>query len=140
MGKRSRRRVAPQLPAPAASHTTPPPAVEEIDPERSLLHAIANGELDEHLSALADAVHARHHLLHTVKAATALAALCVGDEVRINHTVTPKYLHGVRGRVIDLDEDTATVCLDRPVGRFKSGHLRCPPLALDRLEPQAVAS
>jgi len=28
------------------------------------LEAIAAGELDEHLSALADAVHARHHLAH----------------------------------------------------------------------------
>lgn len=140
MGKRSRRRVAPQLPAPAANQTPPQrPAIEEIDPERSLLHAIANGQLDDHLTALADAVHARHHLLHTVQAATALAALCIGDEVRINHTITPKYLHGIRGRIIDLHDDTATVCLHRPVGRFKSGHVRCPPLALDRLRPQAAA-
>ncbi len=48
MGKRSRRHVRPQLPAPAAKQTRPRPAVDEIDPERSLLHAIANGELDDH--------------------------------------------------------------------------------------------
>ncbi len=52
---------------------------------------------------------------------------------------SPKYLHGACGRVIDLDEHTATVCLPRPVCRFKSGHVRCPPLALDRLQPQAAA-
>jgi len=101
---------------------------------------IADGELDHHLSALADAINARRQLLHTVKAATALAQLCVGDEVRINHTVTPKYLRGIHGRVIDLDDDGATVCLHRPVGRFTSGHVRCPPLALDRLGPYAAAS
>jgi hypothetical protein len=28
------------------------------------------------------------------------------------------------------------VRLDQPVGRFVTGELRCPPLALDRLEPE----
>jgi len=140
MGKRSRRPTSPKhraaLPAPPRPSGSAPVA----DPERLLLDAIADGELDPHLSALADAINARRHLLHTVKAATALAALCVGDEVRINHSVTPKYLRGIQGRVIDLDEDGATVCLHRPVGRFTSGHVRCPPLALDRLHPQPQAT
>ena len=138
MGKRSRRPTSPKqraaLPAPRSG---PQPAA---DPECLLLDAIADGELDHHLAALANAIDARRHLLHTLKAATALAQLCVGDEVRINHTVTPKYLHGIRGRVIDLDDDSATICLHRPVGRFTSGHVRCPPLALDRLQPHAAAS
>jgi hypothetical protein len=138
MGKRSRRPTSPKqraaLPAPRSG---PQPAA---DPDRLLLAAIADGGLDHHLSALSDAIHARRHLLHTVKAATALAALCVGDEVRINHTVTPKYLRGICGRIVDLDEDSATVCLHRPVGRYTSARVRCPPLALDRLGPQAVGS
>jgi len=138
MGKRSRRPTSPKqraaLPAPQPG---PQPAA---DPERLLLEAIADGELDRHLAALANAINARRHLLHTVKAATALAQLCVGDEVRINHTVTPKYLHGIRGRVIDLDDDSATICSHRPVGRSTSGHVRCPPLALDRLQPHPAAS
>jgi hypothetical protein len=115
----------------------PPPA---RDPDRLLLDAIADGDLDHFLHALADAIDARRHLLHTVQAAGALAQLCVGDEVRINHTVKPQYLHGAHGRVIDLDGHTATVCLHRPIGRFTSGHVRCPPLALDRLHPQPAAA
>jgi RNase P/RNase MRP subunit p29 len=59
--------------------------------------------------------------------------LNVGDRVRINHHARPRDLHGVQGRVIDVDERTVTVCTHRPVGRFKSGEIRCPPLALDRL-------
>lgn len=134
MGKRSRRHVRPQLPAPAAKQTTRPrPAPDEIDPERSLLHAIANGELDDHLTALADAVHARHHLIDTVRSATILAALCVGDDVRINHTISPRYLRGLHGTITDLDDERATVCLHRPVGRFHTGEIRCPPLTLDKL-------
>jgi hypothetical protein len=103
------------------------------DPERSLLNAIAAGELDHHLTALADAVHARRHLLNTVRSATALAELCVGDVVRINHTVSPRYLHGAHGTIVEVDDRTATVQLQRPVGRFRSGQVRCPALALDRI-------
>ena len=140
MGKRSRR---PNSPKQRAALPAPPPGDglrPAGDPDRLLLDAIADGELDHSLHALADAISARRHLLHTVKAATALAQLCVGDQVRINHTVSPKYLHGACGRVIDVDEHTATVCLQRPVGRFTSGHVRCPPLALDRLQRHAAAS
>lgn len=140
MGKRSRRSDSPKqraaLPPPSPVRGRRP----SDDPDRLLLDAIADGELDHFLHALADAIDARRHLLHTVKAATALAALCVGDQVRINDHVSPKYLHGACGRVIEVDEHSATVCLHRPIGRFKSGHVRCPPLALDRLPPQAAAS
>ena len=140
MSKRARRRTngqqRPALPAPRSPSSPPPTA----DPDRLLLDAIADGELDHSLHALADAINARLHLLHTVKAASALAQLCVGDEVRINHTVKPRYLHGAHGRVIDLDDHTATVCLHRPIGRFTSGQIRCPPLALDRLHPQPAAA
>ena len=57
------------------------------DPERQLLDAIAAGELDEHLVAIADAVHARRELLHTVRSATAIAQLCLGDTVMLNANV-----------------------------------------------------
>lgn len=138
MGKRSRRHRPPRLPASAASQAVAaPPASAVSDPERSLLEAIADGELDDHLTALADAVHARHHLLHTVRSATALGELRVGDHVRINHTVSPRYLRGLHGKVVALDDERATVCLHRPVGRFHTGEIRCPPLALDRL-PRAT--
>jgi hypothetical protein len=49
--------------------------------ERLLLDAIA----DDHLTALAEAVDARRRLLYTVRSATALATLCIGDYLRINH-------------------------------------------------------
>jgi hypothetical protein len=72
-------------------------------------------------------------LLQTVNSSKALAELTVGDRVRINHKASPQYLHGVEGTVTALDDHTAVVCVRRPVGRFKTGEIRCPPLVLDRI-------
>jgi hypothetical protein len=101
--------------------------------ERSLLDAIAAGELDGHLGALAAAVEARRALLYTVRSVTALANLCVGDPVRIGDQVSPRYLIGMHGTIVGLDGEGATVRLDHPVGRFTNGRVRCPPLALQKL-------
>jgi len=103
------------------------------DPERQLLDAIASGELDEHLVAIADAVHARRELLHTVRSATAIAELCVGDMVMLNGNVRPRYLARELALITELDEHWVTLRLARPVGRFRDGELRCPPLAVRKL-------
>lgn len=135
MSKRARRRQHPRppgLPAPRSATGQPP---EAADPERLLLEQIADGVLDPHLPALAQAINARQHLVHTVCSATALAMLNIGDRVRINHHARPRYLHGIQGTILELDDRTATICIHRAVGRFTSGEIRCPPLALDRLNP-----
>ena len=69
--------------------------------ERSLLDAVAAGELDEHLDALAAAVSARQQLLHTVRSATRLMSLCEGDIVRINGRISPRYLAGLHATVLE---------------------------------------
>jgi len=132
MSKRARsshsRRAAAPLPARAA-----PRQQQSEEPAVLLLDQIVAGGLDPHLRAIAEAVHARSTLLRTVKSAKALAQLTVGDRVRINDQATPRYLRGVQGNVTALDDRTATICVHRPVGRFTSGEIRCPPLLLDRL-------
>ena len=105
----------------------------QLPAERMLLDAIAAGQLDDYLDALAAAVGARRHLLHTVQSATRLMALCEGDIVRINQRISPRYLAGLHATVIEVDGSAATIQLERPVGRFASGRLRCPPLALEKL-------
>ncbi len=137
MSKRSRQshqRPRPALPAPPPAASPPPRAPE---PERLLLDQIAAGALDHHLVAIAEAVRARYELLETVNSHKALAMLNVGDQVRINHHANPRYLHGIHGVIVALENHTAVVCVHRPVGRFKSGEIRCPPLVLDRLNPAA---
>ena len=131
MSTRARRRQR-ERPA-AGSAPRPEPNPPTGGPERSLLNAIAAGELDSHLPALAQAIDARVSLLHTVRSIDALAELCVGDHVRINQRARPRYLHGIHGTIIDLDDHSATVCIHRPVGRFNSREIRCPPLAIDKL-------
>ncbi len=102
--------------------------------ERQLLDAVAAGELDPHLVAIGDAIHARRELLRTVAAATALAELCVGDDVMFNHMVRSRYLNYEAATVVEVDDRSVTVRLWRPVGRFRDGLVRCPPLALHKLQ------
>ena len=135
MSKRSpqrHRRQPTPLPTPVARHTS-----LTGEPERLLLDQIAQGVLDPHLTAIAQAIRARYELLQTVNSAKALAQLTVGDAVRINHHARPRYLQGLHGRIIELDQESATICLHQPVGRFTSGQVRCPPLTLDKLSAAA---
>jgi len=129
MRKRSRR-SPPRQPAPSATGATP-------DGDAELLDQITAGEPDPSLPAIAQAIAARLELPHTIGSAKALAQLAVDDRVRIHHHAKPRYLHGVHGTVVELDEHTATVCVHRPVGRFTGGEIRCPPPVLDRLAPAA---
>jgi hypothetical protein len=103
-------------------------------PEGLLLDAIASGALDTHLSAIADAIDARRALLHTIRSATAVAELRIGDQVRITRRVRPRYLEGQRGVITELDQHSVSVKLARPVGRFHDGELRLPPLGVEKLE------
>jgi hypothetical protein len=104
------------------------------DPERQLLDAIAAGELDPHLVAIADAIDARRELLQTLAAAKALAELRVGDYVMFNHKVRPRYLTREAATVVEIDERSLAVRLWRPVGRFRDDAVvRCSPLALHKL-------
>jgi hypothetical protein len=135
MSKRSpqrHRRQPTPLAAPVPRHTS-----LTGEPERLLLDQIAQGVLDPHLTAIAQAIRARYELLQTVSSAKALAQLTVGDAVCINHHARPRYLHGLHGRVTELDQESATICLHQPVGRFTNGQVRCPPLTLDKLSAAA---
>ena len=107
-----------------------------MPPERQLLEQIAAGELDQHLVAIADAVHARRELLHTVRSANAIAELYIGDTVMFTAKVRPRYLEHELAVIEEIDDRSVTVRLWRPVGRFRDGTLRCPPLALRKLSHQ----
>jgi hypothetical protein len=113
--------------------------------EQRLLDAVASGMLDAHLVAIADAVWARRVLLDTVRSANAVAQLCVGDTVAFNRQIRPKYLLHEIATVLELEDHWVAARLWRPVGRFQQQALRCPLLALkkldrDRLSPEPDGS
>lgn len=135
MAKRSRKR-----PDVRASSMTPNPAPTSDGtadtPIASLVARIGSGQLDADLPVLIDAINARVRIVADLRTRQALVAqLSVGTRVRLNHTVSPRYLHGCHGEVHDIDGDHVVVCLDVPVGRFTSGHVRCSALALERTGP-----
>jgi len=101
----------------------------------AIIDAIANGELDLHVEALAEAVSRRIELLQTACEAVLMATLRKGDRVRINHSARPLYLHGEPATVTAFQDDTIVVRIDQPVGKYVNGIVRCPPGVLDPLGP-----
>jgi len=116
------------MPSPSAAPATLPDIEGFID-------AVANGEFDRHIDALAEAVSRRVVLLRAAREGILMATLRKGDRVRINHSARPQYLHGEPGTVIDWAGDNLVVRLDQPVGRFVNGEVRCPPGVLEPLGP-----
>jgi len=52
----------------------------------------------------------------------------------LNGDVRPRYLAHELAVITELDEHWVTLHLARAVGRFRQGELRCPPLAVRKLE------
>lgn len=98
-----------------------------------LIGLIATGALDEHLGTLQAAISQRHRDRQRAAANQAAARLQVGDRVMLTHDVRPLYLHGATGTVTGWASQNAIIQLGNPTGRFTTGQLRCPPLALHRL-------
>jgi hypothetical protein len=124
----------PHLGRPAA-----PAAVSALAPAdlaQTVGEAIARGDLDGHLQALAAVLNERLRLLDAARAAITLASLRVGDRVRIGHNTKPRYLHGALGTVTGWAGQNITVQLDEPTGRFTTGQLHCPPEILEPAGPE----
>jgi hypothetical protein len=134
MSSRARRPRRPLAAVP--SPTTPPPGGADTAANiQALVERIRAGELDAELPVLAGAIAERQQLLAAAQALITRASLRVGDRVRINHRARPLYLHGQVGTVANFYGQSVVVRLDQPIGRFVTGELRCPPLALDRPGP-----
>ncbi|MGH9047645.1 MAG: hypothetical protein ACRDVW_10085 [Acidimicrobiales bacterium] len=107
----------PALPARAV---TPPPA-------ETILAAIEAGQLDDQLPALGEAINDRNRRIAADRTRRALEQLAVGQRVRLDGHISPRYLQGRTGTIHRIDRSTVTVCLDTPVGRFTEGHISCSP-------------
>jgi hypothetical protein len=136
MSSRARRPRRPLAAVPPSTTTPPPGGADTAANIQALVERIRAGELDAELPVLAAAIAERRQLLAAAQALITRASLRVGDQVRINHRARPLYLHGRTGTVAGFYGQSVIVRLDQPVGRFVTGELRCPPLALDRPGPE----
>ncbi|MEW6476974.1 MAG: hypothetical protein AB1679_32355 [Actinomycetota bacterium] len=130
MAKRSRHQRHHWATGPSATSPTDAP---DTSTER-LVARIRDGHLDTELPALIDAINERVRILDELQTHRSLAQLSVGTRVRLNDAVSPRYLQGQCGEVHDINDDHVVVCLDTPVGRFTSGHIRCSPRVLERID------
>lgn len=100
----------------------------------ALSRAIGAGLLDDGLWVVIEAVNLRTAAVAEQRWQTALARFSLHDRVRFADNAKLQYLRGTTGEIHEFYEDKIVVCLDTPLGKFKSGHVRCPPEVLDRIE------
>jgi hypothetical protein len=111
-------------------HGQAPPKPDGVG---ALLDAITSGACDRELAVLHDAIVRRLQTLEAIRSANALLDFDVGDRVELNGLARSLYLQGANGVVTGLMDQQVIVRLDRPIGLFRSGELRCSPLALDQI-------
>jgi hypothetical protein len=90
-----------------------------------VINSIEDGNCDDDLAAILDAVRLRQKTL----AARQVRDLSPGDTVRFSDAIRPKYLVGKTATVVKLNRQTVVVdCPDDPsYGRFSgSSGVRCP--------------
>ena len=97
----------------------------------SLEQLIVDGAFDHRLPALTDAINHRLRAIDDAESAAARQRLHVGDRVRHNDRVKPRYLEGQAGTIHEIHDDYIVVCLDQPIGRFTSRHVRSHPRTLE---------
>jgi hypothetical protein len=84
-----------------------------------IIDAILNGDLDEHRSAITNAMRERRGVLETRKG----FLMKVGDTVRFNIHARPTYLQGLTGEVLKVNAKSAT-----------GSTPRCPLAIIDKVE------
>ena len=98
-----------------------------------LIGLITTGGLDEHLPAIQAAIGQRYRYRQHAQSHQAAARIEIGDRVTLGHDIRPFYLHGATSTITGWAGQSAIVQLDEPIGRFTTGQIRCPPLALHSL-------
>ena len=136
MGRNSRRRAQARPSSTSSSRAADPTSNHPRLPPNAietLVHLVTAGELDSDLPLLYNTIGDRLNAIEAARLANALARLSIGDRVRIGHDVRPGYVHGLPATVIQRGTDTITIQLDRPVGKFADGRIRCSPLAVEKI-------
>ena len=112
-----------------------PPQQPGVNAEQiqMLLGLIATGGLDNYLPLIQTAISERHEYHYRAQSNQAAAHIDIGDRIQLGHDIRPLYLHGATGTVTGWARQNAIIQLDHPVGRYTTGQISCPPLALHPL-------
>lgn len=113
-------------PAPGTPHRSRPP-MDAGD----IVMAITDGHYDKSIQMLIDAMVSRKRYLSEVKAARLRATIDIGDEVKFQFGVKPKYLANVVGKVTEVRGMKAVVDIGQGRGRFQGGVIVAPFAVLD---------
>jgi hypothetical protein len=96
-----------------------------------MLDDIMGGKYDSRLDEIIEAVRERRRIVNKRFA----QSLQVGDRIRFNEFVSPKYLQGARGVVTGKLRANVTVVLDETQGRFRaSSPIRTNPGLIEKAE------
>jgi hypothetical protein len=74
---------------------------------------VLTGQMDEYLEGMIDTIRLRQK-----DKAPKIWEFKVGDAVKYGNNVRPKYLAGVKGKIVEIRRTKVTVGLEKPVGRF----------------------
>ena len=103
--------------------------MSKITDVRAIKTAIYGGEVDTELDEITDAIQGRKEMLNNAKART----LNVGDRIRFNNSVRPRYLAGSEGVVTGWKRTKIQIRPDDALGRFHGGDINCPVSILDKI-------
>lgn len=85
--------------------------------KNALISDIMNGQLDDKLTAMLEAVKQRRKIVGTCEAFT----LNPGDRVRFIGTINPTYLRGVEAIFIERRRTKISVRMEQTHGRYRAG-------------------
>lgn len=97
------------------------------------LIAIENGELDDSLNDIYEAVFNRRQILRQRVTRQKLKTMGVGDRVRIISPVKPQYLAGWEGQITEVRRGGKMVLKGRPIRKFTSGIIVAPVSMLEKV-------
>lgn len=100
---------------------------------RDLIRLILDGEADDDLEAVGNAIYTRQQIVRQHKAATLRGTIARDDKVRLIDDIRPKYLAGLLATVQRVGGDFVFVTIDDryAAGRY-SGEIK---VRLDLIEP-----
>ena len=90
------------------------------------------GEFDEDLHLLARTLRVRWEAVEAAKRLHAMASIQLGDWVQIKDEVKTRKHRGLIGHVVERHDNAIVICLGEHVVEDHR-HIRCSPLAVDRL-------